>query len=315
MVNLTSKLVSIKSITGAESTVVNYVKETMISLGFENVTIDEFGNVFGKVGEGSNTIVFDSHLDTVEAGIVSDWDHDPFSGLVVDGKIYGRGSADMKGGFVSSLYGVLAAKDLDLLNDCSAYVVGSIMEEDYEGEALLYILKNHIQKCDAVIICEPSSLKIARGHKGRALIEINTLGVSAHGSSPVHGKNAIYPMIPILNKMKDLENISCKNPESGTTALTKISVDSVSYNAIPASCTLWLDRRIVFGETRENIIGMKVNYRIGQSDQGSIDFDLSNDQQGYILNIKPDNRPATIVEKDRPYQPNQGPGQQKNGKN
>lgn len=69
-------------------------------------------------------------------------------------------------------------------------------------------------------------------------------------------------------------------------------------------------------ETRDNIKGMKVNYRIGLTDEGSIDFDLStDDQRGYILNIRPDSRPSFIIEKDRPGRTNQNPGQQKSGNN
>ncbi len=254
IINLTSKLVSIKSVTGNEDKIVNFVKEKMISLGFIDVTIDEFGNVFGKLGSGPTNILFDSHLDTVEEGILSLWNNNPFSGAIIDNKIYGRGSADMKAGFVASLYSALAAKDLGLIDGKTVYIIGSIMEEDYEGEALKFILDNHIKNSDVIVICEPSSLNIARGHKGRALIEITTEGKSAHGSAPNFGKNAVYPMIDILNKVKKLEQISCKNPESGTIALTKIDVDSVSYNAIPGSCTIWLDRRITNKESKEDII-------------------------------------------------------------
>lgn len=254
IINLTSQLVKIKSITGNEGKIVKFVEKKMISLGFENVILDKFGNIFGKLGNGSTNIVFDSHLDTVEEGIVSLWEEDPFSGAIKDNKIYGRGSADMKAGFVSSLYSAIAAKDLGLIEDKTIYVIGSIMEEDYEGEALKYIFENHIKKSDVIIICEPSSLQIARGHKGRALIEITTEGKSAHGSAPNFGKNAVYPMIEILKRVKKLEDISCDYPESGTIALTKIDVDSVSYNAIPGSCTIWLDRRITNKETKEDII-------------------------------------------------------------
>ena len=79
IIKLTSELVKIKSITGDEGKIVYYVKNQMLSLGFEDVQIDEFGNVFGKLGNGNSTIVFDSHLDTVEEGIISLWDDNPFS--------------------------------------------------------------------------------------------------------------------------------------------------------------------------------------------------------------------------------------------
>ncbi len=274
IVDLTSKLVSIKSITGDEGEIVNYVYSKMKSLGFENVTIDNFGNVFGKLGNGLKKIVFDSHLDTVEAGIISEWEESPFSGKISNNKIYGRGSADMKAGFVASIYSAIAAKELDLLDDKTIYVIGSIMEEDYEGVALKYILENNIIDSDVVIICEPSSLKIARGHKGRALIEVSTKGISAHGSAPNFGKNAVYPMIEILNRVRKLENFSCNNPQEGTIALTKIDVDSVSYNAIPGSCTICLDRRITSKENKNDII--KQMDELVKNTQASWKFSIHN---------------------------------------
>jgi hypothetical protein len=69
-------------------------------------------------------------------------------------------------------------------------------------------------------------------------------------------------------------------------------------------------------ETVENVKSMKVNYSIGQTDSGSIEFNVSNDnQRKYVLNVKPDNRPSFVIEKDREEQGNQGQNQQKNGKN
>ncbi len=96
------------------------------------------------------------------------------------------------------------------------------MEEDFDGQALMYILKNEDLRPDMTVICEPSSLQIATGHRGRALIKVTTEGVSAHGSAPDKGLNAIYEMTTITERIKALQDRFHKAKDTcGTIAVTK----------------------------------------------------------------------------------------------
>ena len=247
------RLIQVNSHTGSEKAVVQLAEAEMRGLGFEQVHIDRLGNLTGELGSGSRTLLFDSHLDVVEPGVIAEWSHDPFGAEVVDGKIYGRGSTDMKGGFAASVYGALAARDLGLLDGKRVIVSGSVMEEDYEGEALKRLFEEDELDVQAVVICEPSTLKLARGHKGRALIRVVAAGVSAHGSSPNLGENAVYKLMPVMERLQQLEEESRRKPEGGTWALTRVEVDAVSYNAIPGRCELYIDRRLLVSETREQL--------------------------------------------------------------
>ena len=222
----------------------------MEKLGYDQIIFDDIGNIIGIIGNGEKKILFDSHIDTVEVTDFDKWEMNPFGGEIKDGRIYGRGSCDMKAGVAATIYAGYIAKELGLTEGKTVYVSTSIMEEDYDGVALDYILKKDKIKPDCVVVCEPSELKLAVGHRGRALIKVTTRGVSAHGSFPERGENAIYKMNKIIEKVEKLEKEFEKiNGERGSIVLSKIESNSVSLNAVPDSCNIYLDRRLIIGES------------------------------------------------------------------
>jgi len=249
MIRFTQELVKIKSFTQEESEIAMCVKQKMIDLGYDDVIQDPMGNIIGVIGSGETKIMYDSHLDTVQEGDVSKWTMNPFGGDIKDDKIYGRGTVDMKSAIAASVYAGYAIKELGLDKDKTIYVSASVMEEDFDGEALMYILKSQNIAPDMTVICEPSSLQIATGHRGRALIKVTTEGVSAHGSAPDKGLNAIYKMTTITERIKALQEVfQTSKKEFGTIAVTKIESEAVSLNAIPSACSIYIDRRLVIGE-------------------------------------------------------------------
>ncbi len=105
-----------------------------------------------------------------------------------------------------------------------------------------------------MVICEPSGNKISLGHKGKAQVSIRTQGVSAHGSAPEKGINAIYEMAEIIQRVEKTNlELMKKNGRHGTLVLSRISSTSASLNAVPSECEIYLDRRMVTGETAELI--------------------------------------------------------------
>lgn len=144
VIAFTQELIRIKSYTHDEENIVKFIFEKMKSLGYDEVILDDFGNVAGRIGNGDTTILFDSHCDTVEVNNLEEWKTDPFGGEIIDGKIYGRGSVDMKGAIAASIYAGYAIKKLSLSEGKTIYVSCSILEEDIEGEALLYLCEKKI---------------------------------------------------------------------------------------------------------------------------------------------------------------------------
>lgn len=253
IIDFTVELVKIKSYTGEEENVARAVYNKMQSLGYDSVEIDCMGNVIGIIGDGQDSIMFDGHLDTVMVDDCSQWSRAPFDGIIEGDTLYGRGSVDMKGAVAAMVYCGYAIKKLGLLKEKSIIISASVMEEDYDGEALKYIIENTAKNIECVIIGEPTQLLIATGHRGRALLKMEAYGVSSHGSAPEKGENAIYKVSTIIDEIKNLNYRLTKEETGGSVALTKIESTSPSLNAIPSMCTLYLDRRLGLNENLDTI--------------------------------------------------------------
>jgi putative selenium metabolism hydrolase len=129
-----------------------------------------------------------------------------------------------------------------------------VYEEDCDGEGLRHLLEEHPLKPACAIICEPSSNTIVTGHKGKAQIIIRTKGISAHGSAPEKGLNAIYEMAEIIQRVEQTNReLMQKSGRKSTLVMSQISSTSVSLNAVPSRCEAYLDRRLVVGETEQTI--------------------------------------------------------------
>lgn len=259
-------LVQIQSYTGQEETVARFIAKKMNDLGYDEVKIDRYGNVVGRVGGGEKVILFDSHTDTVVVTDQEQWSLPPFSGAIQDGYLWGRGAVDMKSGLAASVYAAAIAKSQGLLDGKSVFVTCTVAEEDCDGEGLkAALVENHLHP-DYAVICEPSANLISTGHKGKAQIIIQTQGVSAHGSAPEKGVNAVYEMAEIIQRIEHTNLALAKQTGSqgepgrqgssgkhGTLVLAQISSTAVSLNAVPSACEVYLDRRLVVGESEQTI--------------------------------------------------------------
>jgi putative selenium metabolism hydrolase len=267
-----SDLVRIKSYSGEEEQIAPFIAARMESLGYDEVKIDRFGNVLGRIGNGDKVILFDSHTDTVKVDDEDLWDVSPFSGEIVDGYLWGRGSVDMKSSIAASVYAAAIAKNKGLASGKTVYVSCTVFEEDCDGEGLKHMLAECNIRPDYAVICEPSSNIISTGHKGKAQIIIKTQGISAHGSAPEKGSNAIYEMAEIIQRVEQTNlELMKKEGRRGTLVMSRISSTSVSLNAVPTTCEVYLDRRMAVGETEETIrnemdriiAGKKASWEIG----------------------------------------------------
>ncbi len=247
-------LIRIKSYSGQEEEAIKLVEAKMKSLGYDEVIIDTMGNVVGRIGNGKKIIMFDAHVDTVTVNDESAWKIPPFSGLVKNGRLHGRGSVDMKSAVAASVYAGALAKKLGYTSDKTLFVSCTVFEEDCDGENLKHLFNELGIKPDYMVICEPSNNAIALGHKGKAQFVIKTKGISAHGATPEKGHNAIYEMAEIIQRVEKANSeLPIINGIKGTLVLSKISSVSASLNAVPSECEIYLDRRMIPGETEEMI--------------------------------------------------------------
>jgi putative selenium metabolism hydrolase len=249
-------LIAIPAESCQEGPVIQRIKKEMEKVGFDEITIDPMGNILGRIGSGKHVIMFDSHTDTVGVGDRKEWKWDPYKGKVEDGFIYGRGACDQRAGMVSMVYAGKAIKELGLEGDYTFYAVGTVQEEDCDGLAWIYILREGKIKPECVVVTEPTDLHVYRGHRGRMEIEVHLRGVSCHASAPERGDNPVYKMTKLVQEIEQL-NTRLKDDAflgKGTIAVTDIRAKTPSLCAVPSSCTIHLDRRLTAGETKESAV-------------------------------------------------------------
>jgi putative selenium metabolism hydrolase len=248
-----SKLVKIKSLSGEEEGVVKEIKKMMEEASFDEVKIDRLGNVIGRIGSGKKIIAIDGHIDTVDLGNLEDWGFDPLGGEIKDGYVHGRGTCDQTGGPVAGITAGRILKEIGLENDVTVYVTATVMEEDCDGLCWKYIIEEGKLKPDCVIVTEPTNLNIYRGHRGRMEIEVSFYGLSAHGSAPERGKNAIYAAsraaleIEKLNEKLAYDSFLGK----GSVTISEFVSSSPSLCAVSDFAKIHLDRRLTWGEDKD----------------------------------------------------------------
>lgn len=273
----------------------------MTALGFDDVFWDKMGNIVGRIGSGENILLYDSHIDTVGIGDPDEWEWDPFTGKIENGILYARGACDEKGSTPGMVYGLALARDLGLLDGFTAFYFGN-MEEWNDGQAPHAFVQTEGIKPDFVVIGEPTKMQIYRGHKGRVEFKIVAKGKSAHAASNYLGDNAIYKLLPIIERISHIE------PElgdhdflgQGRITVTDMEVKTPSINAVPDEATIFVDRRITFGEDPQTEL-QRLRAIIGQRDDIQAEI-LVYDEPSYTGFVFPLDKvyPAWAFEEDEP---------------
>lgn len=250
------ELIKAKSYSGEEKAAGACLAAAFKNLGFDEVVIDEYGNVVGRIkgNRPGKTILFDGHIDTVPVPDASQWRHGPFDATLDDGKIYGRGASDMKGAVAAMLCAAgYFAQDTNRDFAGDVYVAGTVHEECFEGVASRSVSAK--VKPDYVVIGEASELNLKRGQRGRAEIVVETYGKPAHSANPEQGVNAVYKMTRVIDRIRQLKPGS--QPVLGAGILELTDIKSSPYpgaSVVPDVCRTTYDRRLLVGETKESVL-------------------------------------------------------------
>lgn len=256
LTKLCRNLIKIRSYSGEEKELVEKLESTFREMDYDDVIIDDYGNIIGHIKgkRPGKSILLDGHMDTVPVADRSKWTKDPFGAEIENGKIYGRGASDMKGA-LSAMVCAAAYFAEDCKKDFAGdiYVAGIVHEECFEGVASRLVSER--VKPDYVVIGEASQCNLKRGQRGRAEIVVETFGKAAHSSNPEDGVNAVYNMMKVIEKIRQLEIIHHDFLGDGILELTDIkSSPYPGASVVPEYCKATYDRRLLVGETKESVL-------------------------------------------------------------
>jgi succinyl-diaminopimelate desuccinylase len=234
----------------------------------------ELHNLVTRIGSGKKKIVLSGHFDVVPIGDERKWTYPPFSAKSVDGKIYGRGSADMKGG-LTSLIGVMKMlNSIDkFMENVELIFLGTADEEAGMSGSYTLLKKGFVKNADLIIIAEPTNLNIGVAEKGLLWATLRVTGKSAHGSMPNMGNNAIEGAFKIIPQLYNCLNDKT-NKILGTSTLNIGKIHGgTKINIVPDYTELEIDFRLIPEQTHKEVIKNLRNIKL---EPYSIDVNITN---------------------------------------
>ncbi len=246
---------------GDERPMVEYIRDYLQPYGFETGLIeqgDKRATLVARLkGNGKKpAVVFNGHADVVPVG-ASQWQHPPFEGIIEEGKVWGRGSTDMKGGVAAMIVAAkaLAQAHAPLEGDLIATVTTD-EEVSMSGARELTQLPD-AKNWQVVIIPEPTANNLGLAERGVFWPEFTTYGKTAHGSTPELGINAVMMMVHLLTELDKLPIPFQLHPILGnfTRSINTIQ-GGVKVNVVPDQCTALVDMRTVPGQDHQEILNL-----------------------------------------------------------
>jgi len=248
-------LIRIPSPPGGEEAVARRIKEEMETLGYDQVRVDDLGNVIGVVrgAQGGPSVMLNCHTDVVAEGDPEEWEHPPFAGVVADGCLHGRGAMDIKGPLALQTYAAVALRG----RASGDVIVAHTVFEERGGWGMEHLLRSGAVEPQAVIIGEATRGDITTGHRGRAEVEVVLKGIAGHASAPERARNALDLVPPALAALKDLAESQPSDPVLGPASLvpTGIDIRPESRNVIPDEAVVVVDWRVLPDSTDESLLG------------------------------------------------------------
>ncbi len=227
--------------------------DILAALGAEPFTIESDEgrpNVIATIGSGTGPkLAWNGHLDVVPAGDAAGWPHPPFEAVVEGGRLWGRGSVDMKGAVASALAAIAAIRraGVELAGTLALHLVADEEHMGLHGTRVL--LERGLLDADACVVGEPNGLQLGLAERGSAWITAVSRGRAAHGSTPHLGVNAITQMSRFLLALDEVVAGTQEHPLVGRPTVNVALIRGGNApNVVPELCTVDIDRRTIPGE-------------------------------------------------------------------
>lgn len=246
-VDFTQRLIQTPSMPFEEAQLAELIAAELQKLNFDQVWIDEIGNVNGRIrgtDPSLGALVLNTHLDHVDPGDPSLWSVPPYSGTIVGDRIVGRGACDIKGPLAVQVYSMAALLHAGLRPQRDI-VFSGVVQEEIGGAGAKHWVENLDYPVDLVVLGEPSDNKIALGHRGIAQMWVQFNGRSAHASVPEKAVNPNYALAQFIQDVQAAKGELSAHELLGPTTIspTIIEVDTKSANVTPAWARVCLDFR------------------------------------------------------------------------
>jgi succinyl-diaminopimelate desuccinylase len=258
---LLQRLIQIKSVNppGNEKEIANFIKRLLLknNIPSELVPLEEGrSSVVAKIeGKEERNITLCGHLDTVRV-IEEDWSKPPLQGIIEEGKMYGRGTSDMKGGVAAIIYTSILLKRRGITPQKKVQLALTADEEwGYRGAKTL-VDQGFFDQTDFLIITEPTNLQVAVGEKGEVWIKAKFYGKSAHGSTPELGVNTVIPGSKfVLEVSEEYKKLFNQDPlwENNSINIGQFH-GGVQVNVVPNYSEVQLDFRVISEEDKKKAL-------------------------------------------------------------
>jgi acetylornithine deacetylase len=260
LIDLASALIRIPSVNppGNEQAIAEFLMDYCRALGL-TTTVSAVApgrpNVVARLesGKPGPHLIFNGHTDVVPAG--GGWSTDPFTPVVRNGRLYGRGSADMKGGVAAMILAVEVVRRLKVPLR-GTITLAMVADEEEGGSGTRQLVRDGLRG-DWAIIPEPTELKPVIAHKGDFYFDLTLRGVAAHASVPHQGINAIYKAGKLLEAIQQLSERlrERRHPLVGHATATVGTIHGGEITCmVPAECRLSIDRRVLPTERTEDVV-------------------------------------------------------------
>jgi putative selenium metabolism hydrolase len=302
MVRFCQRMVQTPSLSGQEEEVAALIRAEMEHLRYDDVWVDQVGNVIGMMkGASGPTVMLNCHMDQVDAGDPADWRYGPFSGHVADGAIWGRGASDTKGAIAAQVYAVGLMKARGNAFPGDTFVACVVHEET--GSWGSQFLLGHL-RTEVGIVGEATANQIALGHRGRTEVIVHLQGRAAHASAASPETNPLFALAAFLRRMGSLA--LPEDPTLGPAMLTptRCYTDQESGNMTPDHVRLHLDWRSLPGHSAHSLLDelraiLEASCPSGVA--GTVEL-LADDVRSYtgLETSLPASAPSYLLEPDHP---------------
>ncbi|WP_256089899.1 ArgE/DapE family deacylase [Staphylococcus aureus] len=205
-IQLLADIVELQTENNNEIDVCNYLKDLFdkYDIKSEILKVNEHrANIVAEIGNGSPILALSGHMDVVDAGNQDNWTYPPFQLTEKAGKLYGRGTTDMKGGLMALVITLIKLKEQNQLPQGTIRLLATAGEEKEQEGAKLLADKGYLDDVDGLIIAEPTGSGIYYAHKGSMSCKVTATGKAVHSSVPFIGDNAIDTLLEFYNLFKE----------------------------------------------------------------------------------------------------------------